>query len=368
MPPTWIRGSAAATLLVVAAHSVSGQDTASGKSAVPEVWNFAVPETPATSYLEAGAATVVRPLTARDLAAELINTIDSSGGVRQGIALAVTPSYLLRRRVSLDRYRKSPGAYAYANTQVSLATVRTAGGDGSTDLALGLRTVFFDKSDPMRDPGFALRLDSIMATCEPGDSTPPISGNVATPEARAMAAQAFEDCAQQPASKALAGFLAQHWNASGFGVGAASGLRFRDSKVGESKWSGLAAWAAGSLQLGASGLIVAQLQIDHREPVAGAGSTTLLKHGARLLFGSPKANLFAEVTSNTRISGPEGQADGGQWTGGLEFKAGDNLWLSTGFGSQFAPDQADRVVLLANVRWVIAKNSRFSPVPRNEDN
>jgi hypothetical protein len=339
---------------------------AQGSDSVPqqEVWNFAVPETPATSYLDAGTTTISRPLTARDLATELVNLVDSSGHVKQGFAIAFTPSYLLGHRIPLDKYRRT-GPYALANTQLSLAAVRSSGDSASTEVAFGVRIIFMDGSDPMRDREFTSALDSVMRECEPGDEAP-VAGNVVTNDDRARVAEAFETCAQPGADKLLSGFLAGHWNASSFGIGAATGVMFEDSKFSQVSSTGVAGWAAGSIQLGRSGLIVGQIKLESRRPPDGSGSTTLLRQGARMVFGGSSVNFFAELSGDTRIGGKKGDHSGGRWTGGVEFKAGSEIWIATGFGSDFKPDEADRVVILANLRWVISKNSRFSPVPKQE--
>ncbi len=52
--------------------------------------------------------------------------------------------------------------------------------------------------------------------------------------------------------------------------------------------------------------------------------------------------------------------DRGEWAAGVEFRIAANLWLSTGFGSQFsALDEPDRLTMLLNIRWATSSKSRL---------
>ena len=121
---------------------------------VAREYPYAMPELPALTFIDAGAAKIMRPVIPRALATELVNGIDSAGRVKQGLAIAIAPWALLGQRITLPQYQKDYGKYLAANTQVSLGTVRVAGNAAATDLGLGLRLTLLDGSDPMHAPEF----------------------------------------------------------------------------------------------------------------------------------------------------------------------------------------------------------------------
>jgi hypothetical protein len=327
-------------IISVPAHAQSGSE---GNQ---DVSNFAVPESPALAFLGAATSVVSRPLSARDLATQLANAIGPNGEVRQGISVDVTPYYLARHRISLDQYQQSVSAYGLANTVISFATVRSSGDSGSTDAGLGLRAVFFDGSDPMRSADFTKRVDSILEKCEPPDSQPPTQLGFAAL------------CAEGRIDSARTSWLSEHWNASSFGIGMASGLRFEDSHLNRSHWIGISFWAAGSIRLGTFGSLIGQVAVDHRRGSLGQSSLTKVVPGGRLLVGSPSFTLYAEIAP-TNYPGAPNTESRPQWTGGVEFKASADLWIATGFGTRFSTAAQDRVVVVANVRWILSQQSKL---------
>ena len=86
-----------------------------------------------------------------------------------------------------------------------------------------------------------------------------------------------------------------------------------------------------------------------------------LSYGARANYGGGSANLFFELLGVRRFDAPTG-VDGatGTWSAGVEFRAAENLWLSTGLGATFADaTKGDRVLIIAGVRWAVADGARF---------
>lgn len=306
---------------------------------------YAVPESPAFTYLNVTPAQVSRPTTARAFATALLNGVSPSGELQQGVALDVAPwSFVPGLRIPLDRYQKSGGAYALANTQLSLASVRAAGDSGATDVAAGLRVTFVDHSDPMRDTAFTNGLGRLLTACLPDQPGP------------AAATQA-DACASEAAQKWRDTWLNEHghWNDAGLAAGLAGGWRMDASRLGHGEWRGLGVWATGAIPLGRGGQALAQLRYDG----AAEDSTRGLSFGGRALYGSASVNAFVEVAR-----GPRGGTDfrGAQWTGGLEFRAADNLWLSTGFGSRGTPGgDGTRGVLIADLRWQVSDAPRLAP-------
>jgi hypothetical protein len=84
-------------------------------------------------------------------------------------------------------------------------------------------------------------------------------------------------------------------------------------------------------------------------------------YGVRALFGTARLNAFLEVAGQQLIEG-ESELDRStsEWSGGIEFAAGDNLWISTGFGRRFTNGASDNPVqVIANLRWNTSQGPRF---------
>jgi hypothetical protein len=143
-----------------------------------------------------------------------------------------------------------------------------------------------------------------------------------------------------------------HWNDASLSAAAAGGWRFADGTLGEREWNGFAAWATGAFPLGRGGQVVGQLRYDGRAESEVDG----LSYGGRAFYGSATMNAFVEVTGGKR---PVGVSTRAEWTGGLEFRAGENLWISTGFGSRETAGGDNRGVLVADRRWQLADGPRI---------
>jgi len=308
--------------------------------------SFAAPESPAFTFLNFAPASVTRPNTPRDFVAALANGIDEDGKVRQGISLEVTPSYLIPGLgVPLDQYQKSFFKRVLANTQLSVATVRSAGDTAATDLGLGIRLTLIDNGDPMSHPEFTNVLGDQLLTCSSGppDFKPAL------------------DCLGAVNERLRAQFLQAHWNATRLSVAFATGLRFNQSQVSETSALGWNGWAALTAPLGSAGQMVGYFAFTHRPVLSGAASFSSVDFGGRLLVGSPGFNAFAEVVGNSRFNTSDASnTSSAAWSGGVEFKAADKLWLSTGFGKRFG-DMAkpDRVIVIANLRWAVSSRARI---------
>lgn len=306
---------------------------------------YAIPESPAFTYLNVTPAEISRPTTASAFGANVLNGINPAGQLQQGVALDVAPwSFVSSLRISPVDYRTNRAKYALANTQLSLATVRDAGDSANIDLGVGLRVTFFDHSDPMADTAFTNELTRRQLGCLPSNTTP---------AARAAAVA----CQQQQVAALRQEWLQDrgHWNDASLSAAVAGGWRFTGGALDEREWSGFAAWATGALPLGRGGQAVAQLRYDGRRGDAADG----LSYGGRAFYGSAAMNAFVEVTGGKR---PMTNGTRAQWTGGLEFRAGDNLWISTGFGARDTPAGEARGVLVADLRWQLADGPRI-PLP-----
>jgi hypothetical protein len=299
---------------------------------------YAIPESPAFTFLDATPAQISRPTTARAFAAAVLNGASPlTGELQQGVALDVAPwSFVPGLRIPLSEYQSSRSRYVLANTQLSHATVRASGDTSATDLAAGVRITLVDRSDPMSDTAFTGELRRRLRSCLPDQPT----------DAAVAQAQA---CGREQAQALRKQWLSDrgHWNDASLAAAAAGGWRFARSQLSDGVWQGWAGWITGAMPLGRGGQVIGQLRYNAHQGDQDDG----LAYGGRALYGSAEMNGFVEVAGGSRTGGRPSRAD---WTGGLEFKAAENLWISTGFGSRSNAAGGNRGVLVADLRWQLA--------------
>ncbi|MBK8058921.1 MAG: hypothetical protein IPK33_14095 [Gemmatimonadetes bacterium] len=158
----WLQLAATTALLAPVGRALAQGGAHSGPQKARSV--FAVPEVPAASLLDDASLQITRPGTMQDLASALINGIDRTGHVRQGLALEIAPLLLWGNGVNLERYR-SQGGFMRANLRLSLATQRTAGDTGSTDISIGVRTTLIDERDYMKSKSLTDSLGRFLRAC-----------------------------------------------------------------------------------------------------------------------------------------------------------------------------------------------------------
>jgi hypothetical protein len=310
---------------------------------------FAIPESPAFTYLNITPASVSRPAAARAFGTAVLDGISPSGEVKQGLALDVAPwTFLPGVTVSLEDYQQDPWAFILANAQLSLATARSAGDSADTDLGAGLRLTLIDRADPMANPVFTNELRRRIEECSRlGTGVFPTPPDVAQ-QRKACLGRVNRGWREEWARDSA------KWNAPSLGVAFAGGWRFDQSLVGKSEWRGVSGWVTGGIPIGTFGLIAGQFRYD----LDASGADDGLMYGTRAFVGTRFANAFFELGSDHR-----GEAAGeANWTGGLEFRAAENMWLSTGFGSRPVPGTSDaRTVVIADLRWNITDSPTLVP-------
>lgn len=352
---------------------------------------FAVPESPAFTFLGVSPAKVTRASSARDLGAALINSVDSTGKVLNGVAISASLWTLLSQTVSLERYQRDPVAYAFANSTISIGTVRAAGDDSTdTDVALGFRTTLLDRSDPMRNRKWTSDVAKSFLRCmrepprtpvdsaaknettpaNPGAPTPPKTPVGDVPEAGQLRTEIPRDdprlvCAEKQSTDFRKAWFDENWNRPALSWGVGLGWRVPGSEFGRMNPLGVSTWLAGALPIGTSAQLLTQVQLDHRNARDTVDATTLFTYGARAVRGNPNHNFFFEVAGTDRFkTTPEVSRSSVQWSGGVEFKIAEGYWLSTGFGKRYAAQGApDRIVIIANARWGISNDSRLKLLP-----
>lgn len=342
-----------------AAHAQTTKTNAPPAEVLPA---FAVPESPALSFLGLSPGKVTRPTTPSDLAASLLNGVDSTGRMQSGVAVGATLwSIFPKISIPLSAYQSDWRAFALANVQLSLATVRVAGDTGATNLAIGFRTTLIDRSDPMRDSVYTEAFTRALSLCL-RDAPPPMSppGGAAT-NAPVVRDTSAKICADKKARALRSTWLKERRNASSLSVGVAAGWKFAQSHADSIRTIGWNGWLAGALPIDENTALMGQLQYDHRGPVDTLGGTDVLTYGLRAVSGSGTRNVFLEVVGTGRIkSAGNTSRSNAQWSGGVEFQVAPGTWISTGFGTRYdRVRRPSQMVVIANLRWGVGTESRL---------
>jgi hypothetical protein len=312
-----------------------------------------VPASPAFSYLGASASKVQRPATPRDFGAQLVNGIGIDGRVKQGFAVEVAPYlYLPDVSISLTRYQASFLSRILANTQLSIASVKSAGDTASTDLAIGLRVPLIDDSDPMQNIDLTSAMAAGMLKCAPNSPQP-------NTEEVARASK----CLTEAVTAAAKAAVPSTWNVRRLTLAAAAGMRFDSSSVQNGRGTGHRAWLSYSDGFRSWGqwIISGMYQYDQRDTsdsTFNAGNT-----GFRVNIGSDRFNAFAEGTAEWRFNAPRTvDSFTRNWSFGVEFRAMENTWVSTGIGTLYeGAGKPDRTALILGLNWGVASVKRLNP-------
>lgn len=323
-------------LLVLPSGALITTVAAAQTDTLTKAVTYSVPSSPAFALIGTSPSEVSRPGTARELAIGLVSAIDTAGALVQGFALELSPAMLVTPTMDLLDYQE-PLGHILENTTVSLGTTRAATDSSSTRLALGLRSVLIDRSDPMLDAAYVDSIHSAFTDCIDASSL-----------AEAAA------CASEAEERLLERHIERRWNAGVLAVGAAVGWEFQRSELSEGVYYGTAAWTVGGVPVGRHTQVLGQLQYQHRgREVDETGSWT---YGSRAYFGSARVHGFAELIGQRLVDAPPGtDASTAEWSGGVEFRAGASTWITTGLGVRFADSVApDRMFLLAGLRWGVS--------------
>lgn len=351
---------------------------------------FTVPEMPATAILGVTPAKITRPITPKDFASTIIQGIDPSGRVQQGLALEGSLALFRAFRVPLSTYQRSRRARFWSNLLVSLATTRVAADTQSTDLAWGLRAPLYDDGDPMAKPEYTSRLGAALLTCAP--SKPPFviprtdgktaaqlqaeadstvaANKLLMEKSRAETLSCLEGVATET-GKAAADSL---WNATRLVLAYAGSTRLAQSALRNGRRLEDRVWLVGSIPLSRiagpvpfarSSQAIGYLDYVRRHASDSAVASNGASYGARLNIGSATLNAFGEVLGQWRDQAPVGaKRNSTDFSGGLEFLAAAGTWISTGIGRRYTETvKADKTVLILNLRWGISNKSFLSAGP-----
>lgn len=346
--------------------------------------SYDVPDDPVFVSLGAtpkNVATVGQP---KQLVAALANGIDAQGRAVAGLAVNFIPWSPRWLPLPLEEVH-NPWKYAALRTQLSLATVRTAGEAGSTDLGVGFRTILFDAGDYRRDRSWFGELAGAASKSCSKAPTEPIRGfeSGSTPQQimpgksyepdtvylRAFPtypeAEAADVCRETYAGKRIRAWERDHWNASKVAIAFATGPRFVASRLDDARWRGASAWLTGAKSLSNWGQLVGQLRYDYQLATTDTAlDSQAIAAGGRFLVGGPKVNGFAELlyAHGVDVQAEQPQSDVA-WSAGLEVQIAEKLWLSGGVGEIYDGllKKSDRTVMLFNLRFAAAGATRLSP-------
>ncbi len=392
-----VRSAALAVMLIAAgfsraraqssspAHSAASPGSLAGGAgagaADEAVKAYSVPESPAFTFLNVSPAKIARPTTSRDLSASIVNAIDESGRVRQGLAIEFQPSAVMHTTMSLSEYQRRGLASIVANTQMSLASVRSSGDSTATNLSYGIRIPIVDFADPMADSKFT---DSVIAGFRHCKGPPPPLPPRRTADERAEAqvtglqaqlssveaelatlrTRQVEDsikaCNQGVMQRVQTEYTKSHWNALHVSIAAAGGQQLASSTLTRNSSLGTSVWAVAGVPLTTIGEFIAYSQwadVTHGTVSLRARS---LAYGGRLVAGLPTFNAFVEAVGDHVYSSVSATIPSSRsWSGGLEFRVADQLWLATGFGKN-GELKGGPTAVIANLRWGISDKARFS--------
>lgn len=309
-----------ACFLLVASASIQAQ-SAGGLDSLPKVVQFSLPATPALDVIGAKAEAISRPTSPREIAAEFGPSIDMKGRLQQGLAVELNPRQLLRPDLDYAAYRSSLKNRLISNATFSVATA-AATDSASTNVGVGLRIVFLDKSSP-------LHRDLRPALLECFRTTPPNATN---------RGELLRSCAGQ----ALERDRDAHWNDLIVAASIAQGWMLDDSRIGSAAPLTTRASLVTSGPLGKRAQFAAQVSHSRSSAVGDRDALVRTAGGLRVTVGSARFGAFGEyLVARYGASLPSSERTQGDWSLGIESALGKTLWFSVGYGARYDELTAD---------------------------
>jgi hypothetical protein len=144
--------------------------TSSSTSATEPLFKFTtdfdVPESPGFATLGVTPSKILRGCIAKPVVTSLLGQITGGGKLKGVVAIDVAPYFLYGGKVNnVDAYRANPIRRAFANTQLSFASVQDQNDTASILFGLGLRMVFLDAHDVLMHRGVLERVDAALIAC-----------------------------------------------------------------------------------------------------------------------------------------------------------------------------------------------------------
>ena len=323
---------------------------------------------PAFTALDVSPESVAHPSSPRDFAAALLNGVDRHGVLQTGLALETAVFRLIPGWTQdYTHYRDHYWTRFFYNFSLSLATAKATAEkeDKSVNLALGLQAVLWQDSDsdPLINPGLNQAFHS--AGFDPTDI--PLSGEyTATPKTLA---------AQKKFQAAVEEFRKKHWVGTIWTASVAPTWHSDSGAADDLHARGFTAWSTFAYAFDgpfgnkdARFQAIAQLRyrqgemvIDPDDSKHTATQDTFLA-AARLRFGSPDFNGFAEGAYLRVWDGLQGSGHAYRAAIGLERRVAPNVWLVLSGGQQFGEAaETNELFALGSFRFGTAEKAQLAP-------
>ncbi len=317
----------------------------------PTPITYKTPSSAAFTFLGASPTNILQPTTARAFGTDILNGIDSTGAVRQGLAFDFAPwSIIPGMQITQTQYRSCPTSFMLANTQVSLGTTKSSGTSPATNLAAGLNVTILNAADPLLSGDF---IDSIKAL------RAKYFGGQQQPEAFKTAEPAYDSAY----AKMRQVWLKNNWNRGGLSLAAALGWKLKGSRFDSSEYEGVGFWLTGSVPIGGWGQALFQLRYDHKNAVWDTLSLSQFSYGLRFLGGATTFDIYVEYFGNYNLKDVTGLNRYTNNIGcGTEFKVSDESWISLGFTYPFQKSfGSGELGFLTNFKWDITSGPTLIP-------
>lgn len=344
---------------------LSAQSPAPAKDSITKYFTYAIPAMPGLTFIGSTSEKIARPTSVKDIVTTFANGVDESGKLLQGLAVELGTG-LLTRGMDQAEYRTF-GGFIRANTALSIGTIKAAGDSASTNLGVGLRVVILNRADP------GTRRDTITEQSLLVCIKPPIYDPNGGEIWKQKPVIECHNKAVKADSMRKVAWAAAHWNAWSIGVAGATGVQFAGSEFSRHRGMGFGGSAviAAPLCLDESkrdglcqyGQWMVQASHESRDSLSAKekqGERTAV--GARVNLGSERAGFFFEylaVQFGKVGSTPARTAS--EWSTGVEWRATDDIWLSTGVGTRYdIAAGKEKVVLLGGLRLHTYSKRKFA--------
>ncbi len=346
---------------------------------------YNIPDDPAFAFLGVAPKKVANPGTASKLGLTLAEGIDIDGRVNTGLAVSFLPANIIRYSPRSEVYKNGSPSFWLYNTQLSLATIRSSGDTGSTDLGYGARVILLGP-EPYTDTAFRHDIESAMDRCllraEAVDTATMVverrvGGRITLDTVRTwrvshnvLNREVAVDCATRAKARIVKAWMDRHWNDATFAFSAAAGARFGQSSVRRMRSLGSGVWLFGGLpirwtkrnqargEVSNLGQIAAQLHYATLPRTTPTTQRNAWDWGLRAVGGTARYNVFGEVTRSLKKG--QSQPDARAWSTGVEYMAAESIWLSVGIGDRFSQVTSNaKTFVFMNLKWGLARESHL---------
>jgi hypothetical protein len=324
---------------------------------------------PAFTALDVSPESVAHPSTPREFGAALLNGVDRHGILQTGLALETAPFRLIPGWTQdFNNYKRSCWTRFLYNFSLSLATAKATAEEEnkSVNLALGLQTILWqDKnSDPLLNKELQ---DSFHSNFDGRVGDIPLSGPMINTPQTESAQKAFQAAVER--------FRQRHWVGTLWTASVAPTWRSEDGNLDSLKGQGFTAWSTfayafdGSFGDGnARFQALAQMRYRQAEMVVDPNNSKHIAEqdsilaAARLRFGSPDFNGFAEAGYLRVWDGLNGSGHSYRAALGLERRVAENVWLVLSGGQQFGEAaETNELFVLGSFRLGTADKAQYAP-------